>query len=478
MIRRDEDRIANSPIAILAVIALAVLGGCSRLQSTLPAVQSSAITPQQVNVSPATVQIPAGSSYQFSVTVVPANAQNAVLWTVSGAGCSGAACGSVNSTGYYTAPPSPPSPSTVTLTATSTLDQTRLGQATVTVISSQQSKGDFHAIGNMIVPRTGAAATLLQDGRVLISGGEQSGPTAELYNPATGTFVASNANITGTATPIGLGYTVNITGVPVLLNNGVVLFVAPDAAELYDPKTDSTAPTGHMLVNQGVWAATLLASGKALVLGNHDAEIYDPANGSFALVGPYAASLYDTPVVGLADGRVLILGSNPPQLFDPAANSFSLTSSLSGTALDGSELFSSTLLQDGRVLVAGGMSMGRTNAAVIYDPAIGNFTATGSMSDARDAHAAVRLLDGSVLVLGGDGWSCSGDYCYFSGSLSSAELYDPATGSFSRAGNMNQARTSPNATLLHNGDVLITGGFIFCGINCIVGPTASAEIYH
>jgi len=475
MFRRVENWIANSLLGMLAVITLAAIGGCGRQQSNTPT-----IAPQQVSVSPATAQIVAGSSYQFAVTVVPANAATTVQWSVSGLGCSGAACGSVNSAGEYSAPPSPPSPSIVTLTATSILDQTKLGEATVSIISSQLSN-DFHTIGNMTVPRAGATATLLQDGRVLIAGGEQSGPFAELYNPAAGTFQASNASLSGTPNSLPEGGNVNITGTPLLLNNGQVLFVEQGTAELYDPKTDSTTPTGHLLVNQNVLAATLLASGKALVLGDHDSEIYDPASGSFSFAGPYAGSLGDTRAVRLPDDRVLILGGSPSQLFDPTTNSFSSTSTWSGTSLDGVDsLYSATSLQDGRVLVAGGVGAATTHAAAIYDPANGKFTTTGAMNDARDAHAAVPLLNGRVLVLGGDGWSCSGsgDFCYFSGSLSSAELYEPATGIFNRAGNMNQARTGPTATLLQNGDVLIAGGYVYCGIACLLGPTASAEIYH
>jgi hypothetical protein len=447
----------------IVTVSLVFLEGCAG-PSANNNLAPTPTPPQQLDLSPVTAQIAAGSSYKFSVTVVPANAVNTVNWSVSGAGCSGAACGSVDITGRYCAPPSPPSPSSVTIMAASTADQTRVGVAQVTVISPQPSASDFHMVGCVTVPCSGATAILLPDGRVLISG---CGLTPELYNPATATFQASSAIMTGT---------------PVLLHNGELFFVSPAGmAELYDPKTDSTTSIGQLLVvNQSIFAATVLANGKALVLGTHDAEVYDPASGNFSFTGPYAAMLGNviTTAVGLADGRVLILGSDPPQLFDPVANSFSLTGSLSGTELNGADLYSATLLQDGRVLVAGGMSYGRTNAAVVYDPAIGKFTATGSMNDARDDHAAVLLKDGRVLVLGGDGWACSGLYCYYTGSLSSAELYDPTTGSFSPVGSMNQARTGPTATLLQNGDVLITGGVIYCGIGCFLGPTSSAEIYH
>src|SRR5579859_2302031 len=93
MYRPHTDRIATSPAGVLAVIALAAFAGCSGCQNSGPvqSVTQPNISPQQITVSPMTVQIAAGSSYQFSVTVTPAGAANTVNWSVSGAGCSGAA---------------------------------------------------------------------------------------------------------------------------------------------------------------------------------------------------------------------------------------------------------------------------------------------------------------------------------------------------------------------------------------------------
>ena len=56
--------------------------------------------------------------------------------------------------------------------------------------------------------------------------------------------------------------------------------------------------------------------------------------------------------------------------------------------------------------------------------------------------------------------------------------YDPSTGTFEAAGNMHVPRSGPQATLLRNGDVLITGGFGYCGIGCMLGPLPGAELYH
>ena len=426
--------------------------GCANPSTSSPSAPSAV----SAAINPSTATVPEGGSLTFLASFSGV-ATTTVTWSVQ----EGTTGGSITSSGVYTAPNTL---GTYHVVATSAADATMTASAVVTIVSpvTSTATGNFTGVGNMTTARADSTATLLPDGRVLIVGGEQLGLAAELYNPATGTFQASSANIGG---PL------------VLLNNGELLDTG--TAQLYDPKTDSTTPTGHLLVNQGIWAASLLANGKALVLGADDAEVYDPASGTYAFAGPYAAAFtLIVRTVVLADGRVLVLGSDPPQIFDPLANSFSLTGSLSNTALYGMDLFSATSLKDGRVLVAGGMSDWRTNAAVLYDPSTGTFTATGSMSDARDAHAAVLLADGRVLVLGGDGWTCSGTGCYFSGSLSSAELYDPATGTFSRAGYMNVGRTAPTATLLQNGDVLVTGGDRYCGIGCYLGPTATAEIFH
>src|SRR5215472_12859776 len=192
MYQRDPDRFPSSLTCMLVFTAWAALAGCGGQPSSAPVVQpvtQSTGSPQQVNVSPATVQVAMGSSYQFSVTVVPASAVNTVNWSVSGAGCSGATCGSIDSTGFYSAPPSPPNPATVQIIATSTLDQTRVGGAQVTVVSQPPA---FHFVGSMTVPRANSTAILLPNGNVLILGGQQSGPSAELYNPATATFQASS----------------------------------------------------------------------------------------------------------------------------------------------------------------------------------------------------------------------------------------------------------------------------------------------
>ena len=125
-----------------------------------------------------------------------------------------------------------------------------------------------------------------------------------------------------------------------------------------------------------------------------------------------------------------------------------------------------TLLANGKVLIAGGVRSAAQGAALataeLYTPATGSFSATGSMTAARRSQSATLLLDGRVLIAGGfDG----------SSALSSTELYDPSTGTFSAAGNMISARGGHDAILLDNGTVLFVGG---SAANLDAAP---AEIY-
>ncbi|MGZ7080028.1 MAG: Kelch repeat-containing protein, partial [Thermoanaerobaculia bacterium] len=111
-----------------------------------------------------------------------------------------------------------------------------------------------------------------------------------------------------------------------------------------------------------------------------------------------------------------------------------------------------TLLPNGKVLIAGGTNGGNLSSAELYDPATGIFTPTGPMNAARSSHTATVLPNGKVLLAGGSAAAV------FSPSLSSAELYDPATGVFTPTGSMTSPRASQTATLLADGRVLMAGG--------------------
>ncbi len=113
-----------------------------------------------------------------------------------------------------------------------------------------------------------------------------------------------------------------------------------------------------------------------------------------------------------------------------------------------------TLLQDGRVLIAGGVNESCCSpsgpplaSAEIYDPAAPSLTTSaGNMTTGRSGHTATLLPDGRVLIVGGDS------------SNGTAEFYDPSTGKFTATGSLLMSQSGFNATLLSNGEVLITGG--------------------
>ncbi len=136
------------------------------------------------------------------------------------------------------------------------------------------------------------------------------------------------------------------------------------------------------------------------------------------------------------------------------------------------------LLKNGQVLVAGGTATygydgaPQSASADVYDPATNTWTATGSLLTARSGHVAAVLNSGKVLISGGRNHS---------GSITSSELYDPATGAWSTGPTLGQTRHDAAATVTPAGLVLITGGRLLAyaavrGIE-ITQPTEKVELY-
>ncbi len=271
-----------------------------------------------------------------------------------------------------------------------------------------------------------------------------------------------------------------------LLANGKILVAGgmPDrlgpitylnTAELYDPARETWSYTGNLNTGRADHTATLLANGKVLVVGGevgtdqctNKAELYDPATGTWSDAGTSVVCIGHTATL-LANGKVLAAGGccgpngKRAELYDPATGTWSITGNLN------TERFAhtATLLSSGKVLVAGSFTgTGFLNSVELYDPATGTWSSTGNLNTVRALHTATLLANGQVLVAGG-----VNDIGKPFNTLNSAELYDPATGTWSVTGKLNMPRDFSTATQLPNGQVLVAG-------DCCGPARNSVELY-
>ena len=171
-------------------------------------------------------------------------------------------------------------------------------------------------------------------------------------------------------------------------------------------------------------------------------------------------------LVGLISAATLLLSPARLASAQAVAPSWNITGNLNTGRVN----HTATLLQNGKVMVAGGSNYysggGVLKSAELYDPSTGTWSYTGNLNTSRYNHAATLLPNGKVLVAGGyDGRPPN--------ILNSAELYDPATGTWSLTGSLNTPRAGwLTATLLLNGKVLVVGGVNNNGV-----LTNSAELY-
>jgi WD40 repeat protein len=301
--------------------------------------------------------------------------------------------------------------------------------------------------------RTGASATRLADGSVLVIGGGTQNwsvfpQTAELWDPATETFRPAGRLAVGrhshAATLLPDGRILVVGGFAFANRDGVLL----DSAEVWDPQTATFSTTGSLALPRAGQADALLPDGRVLVVGgtsepSDTSEIWDPATGAFSPGPSLSQPRGGATAVRLEDGRVLVIGGTvdypaTAEVFDPASMSFTPTGPLT---VRGD--FTATLLADGRVLAIGGDGSRRGTAGQTWDPATGVWTATGSPARSYSFSQTETLLaDGRVLVVSGP-----------------AEIWDPTTNAFGSVGPTLPGLGQQTATLLEDGRVLVVGGF-------------------
>ena len=274
----------------------------------------------------------------------------------------------------------------------------------------------------------------------------------------------------GAANPLPSIAAVSITVTPASVNlspGGTQQFTATvtGAADTSVTWTVQPAASGGSILASGLYTAPATV-GSYTVIATSNADVTQSATATVSVAGFLRTGLLNpAPVTAtlLADGTVLYTDGaiSAAETYDPAASASTATGSMTIPRTN----YTATLLQSGKVLIAGGQRSGQTTAAAeVYDPVARSFSATGSLSAPREGHAATLLHDGRVLIVGGDKGNCTSS-CFYN----TAELYDPVAGTFSLAtGTLPVAPAIPVASplgtaasiLLANGKVLIAGGGI------------------
>lgn len=467
---------------VVALFAVALLlTGCGGGSSTPP--------PPQVfiTVTPLSIVLQQGGTQQFTATV-SGSTNTEVRWSVQ----EGPSGGTISATGLYTAPNTS---GTYHVVATSQAD-TRVAvvvsitvptiSVVVTPSTQTMSAGEtftFHAIVN---GTTNPGVTWsVQEGA---SGGTVS-QTGLYTAPGTlGTYHVVATSVVDTSKSGAASVTIAPVSVSV---SPLTALLGPFGVRAFTATVSGTTnPAVTWNVAEGAAFGSVAADGTFSGAGSTGTahvtatSVKDPTKTASATVTLVAAGFRPTGGMSagrsaatatlLNDGKVLIAGGSncffsyyyyyscggdldTAELYDPTTGTFSAT----GKMTTARTLHTATLLKSGKVLLAGGAST-TGSSAELYDPATGTFTATGSMTIGRREHTATLLGNDKVLITGGSSVGPA---------IASAELYDPAAGTFAATGSMSLGRSGHTATLLPNGKVLVAGGISQSGL------TGTAEVY-
>jgi len=308
--------------------------------------------------------------------------------------------------------------------------------------------GTIDQTGDLEEGRYNHTATLLEDGRVLVTGGTQDGKRAL------------------------------------------------DSAELTGPVPGSWTPTARMSARRMRHTATLLGSGKVLVAGGYDGngwghpslfkhfngtgnlsldscELFDPGLGGFSPGPELGTGRFWHRSALLRDGRVLVAGGlnasegvlSSCELFDPGTNGWTPAAPLNTARVR----FTATLLDNGSVLVAGGHDGTKKlpfSSCELYVPGEDVWHVVAPMNRARGYHSGALMRDGRLMVTGGFSGPGQPDW-------SDAEIYDPKEDTWTLAGNMSLPRHNHETVAMDDGEVLVFGGS-----NCLTGGAHSGIEYY
>ena len=342
----------------------------------------------------------------------------------------------------------------------------------------------FRSAGKLLEARALATTTLLQDGRVLVVGGEgddyEMMASVELYDPATETTVAvaplPEPRSHHTATLLANGQVLVAgggRGSEISIPNGEGVL---GSAVLYDPAANTWRPTGAMIGRRAGHQAVALADGRVLVAGGGDrvgypcaaihencnvaesigtAEIYDPATGTFSKTGDLARPRIAFSLNVLPSGKVVAAGGGAKnqgltsvEIFDPRAGTWA-----KGPDLDGQRLFHASASVGTSLLVVGGKiaNVKPISNADLLDDGASSWRRGASVDVPRTGAKLVPLASGRVLLVAGFNQLENTP-------LGDAQLYDPTTDAWTAIGGLAVERSTHTALLMGDGSVLVVGG--------------------
>lgn len=483
-----------------AGLATAIATGSSIIMATSGAISAHTtltVTPPvlvSISITPSPAFIGIGLTLPESAT---GTYSNGTIQNLTGAAAWTSSTNTVASVGATTGAVTGASVGLTTITATV---GTIAGTTSLSVLANQ-----WGATGGMSVPREDHTATLLPNGDVLAAGGNTTGTASLTITASAETYSASAARWAAT----GSLNTPRFSHTATLLANGTVLVAGGvDAtgatlasAELYNPVTGAWTATGSLSTPRSEHTATLLGNGKVLVVGGcciagindyiSSSEIYDPATGTWTVTGSLSTPVANHTATLLASGNVLVAGGttvvpyggitfltqgvSTAEIYNAGLGTWTVTGSMTTART----AHTATLLSNGKVLVAGGLQLGNpistpVTSAELYDPAAGTWNATGSLSIPRASHTATLLPNGKVLVAGSVPIP---DAITVSYPPATSEIYDPVAATWTTTGSMTTGREFHTATLLSNGTVLVTGGDNGAFNSGGTASLSSSEIY-
>lgn len=329
-----------------------------------------------------------------------------------------------------------------------------------------QSRRVWIAVGALVAGVVALVVAALVIGGVF---GEDSTPVEE-----SGPVVGSWAQAPSLSSVRGSTHALPLPDGRVLVAGGGVGSAVLAATELFDVESEGWSSSGEMSEARRGHQAVVLDDGRVLVSGGlaegellASAEVFAPEEGAWEDAGAMTQPRLGHTLTPLPDGRVLAAGGTgrtgtaseggqtvrpeaSAEVFDPDSGEWSSVGEMLSPRFEAT----ATLLDDGRVLLAGGVGaedgeVGPVPSAELYDPATESFSRTGTMNDERSNHAATALADGRVLVSGGDGGDTS---------IAAAEIYNPSRGAWTRVDGLSEGRRGHTATLLEEGHVLVAGG--------------------